>query len=178
METTKPAYEVKISLPNHHLDEKVPADCIGTLTIKFTYKPTEGFRSIHLTGRTKPLLTLSITGRIKYGTRGAEHGGQCVDEIRKIWGHIPEVSELCDLWDRWHLNDLRAGTKAQMEIIRKLSKCPVPTDWYTWACLTLKSHDLLEDRGYSFGREWLFEVIPVTVVKRIQDLAKNIDYPV
>jgi hypothetical protein len=174
MATTKD-YEVKVSLPNHFLDKKVPVNHCGVLTLKFTYKSTEGFRSVNLKKRTKPLLTLSIVGDIQYGFRDGECGGQCVDEIRKIWGHIPEVAELCDLWNRWHLNDIRAGTKAQMEFIRKLGKCPVSSDWYTWACSSLKVNNLLIDQGYTFGNAWLFELIPATVVKRIKALAKEID---
>lgn len=168
------SYEVKVSLPDHHLDSKVPEGYRGTLTIKLTHKPTTGFRSVHLRKSAKPVLTLSICGDIKFGAGGSV-GGQCEDTILKYWGHIPEVAELCALWERWHLNELQAGTKAQMEIVRNLPKCPVKTDWYTWASLNLQSQGLFEDRGYSFGREWLFETIPAKVVKRIKALAKEID---
>ena len=174
-QTTQKNYEVAVALPSHLMDKKVPRDYSGMLTIKFTYKPTDGFLSVNLKKRTKPLRTLSITGSISYGLHGGECVGQCVEEVRKYWGHIPEVAELCDLWDRWHLNDLRAGTKAQMEVVRSLPKCPVPSDWFTWACLNLKTRDFLVDKGYSFGNKWLFEVIPATVVKRIKGLAKKID---
>jgi hypothetical protein len=146
----------------------------GHLTIKFSYKDKNGFRSVGLKKSTGKLLTLSIVGDVNYGLNRGSCDGQCIDTIREIWGHIPEVSELCDLWERWHLNDIIAGTSKQMEVIRNLGKCPVPSDWYTWACLNLKAHDLLIDRGYQFGHEWLYEKIPAKVVARIKALAKAI----
>ena len=172
--TTKD-YEVKISLPGHAADKKVPRGYCGLLTIKLAYKPTGSFRSVYLKKRSTPLLTLSIVGEIRYGLRGGETGGQCVDEIRMIWGHIPEIAELCNLWDRWHLNDMNSGTKAQMEVIRKLGRCPASEDWLTWTSAHLALRDLLVDQGYTFGHAWLFEVIPAKVVVRIKALAKEID---
>jgi hypothetical protein len=171
--TPESSYAYSVQLPDHQLDPKVPNGYLGSLSVRLTYKSMGGFRSIHLKKHIKPLLTLSISGDTKY--QGSRSGGQCVKEIREIWGHIPDVAELCDLWERWHLNDMRAGTKAQMEIVRNLRKCPVSSDWYTWACFSLKSHGLLEDHGYTFGREWLFEVIPATVVKRIKVLVRKIN---
>ena len=43
--------------------------------------------------------------------------GQCQDEIRKGVPKAPwtkeMVDKLCDIWDRWHLNDKRAGCEHQ-----------------------------------------------------------------
>lgn len=154
--------------------KKGSEECTGHLTIKLTYKDKGSFRSINLRQTKGKVLTLSIVGTVRFGIRGGEVGGQCVSTVREIWGHIPEVAELCDLWERWHLNDLTAGTSKQMKVIRKLGECPVPSDWYPWACLSLKSNDLLVDRGYTFGHEWLYEVLPAKVVTRIKTLAKKI----
>lgn len=47
-------------------------------------------------------------------------------------------------------------------------------DWYDWACKFLASKNLLVDRGYTFGHDWLYETIPAKVVARIKALAKEI----
>lgn len=59
---------------------------------------------------------LSITGVIGPKNNGDCSGsaGQCVDEIRKgrpvaEWGWNDEMlQKFCDIWDMWHLNDMRA----------------------------------------------------------------------
>lgn len=175
MPTKNPKEDViVVHLPTRSIDGTT-AGLHGTLVITFQRKSTEGFRSVDLKRSRAKLLTLSIIGTIKYGVTGPQSSGQCVDEVRKVWGDDPLVAELCDIWDQWHLNDLRSGTRAQMAVIKNLGRCPVKADWFTWASLNLKVNDLLVDRGYSFGREWLFEKIPATVVERIRTLAKEID---
>lgn len=64
----------------------------------------------------------SITGVIAPTRNGNALGsaGQCVDEIR---GGTPTddwnkemLNKFCDIWDRWHLNDLRPYCKHQKEL--------------------------------------------------------------
>jgi hypothetical protein len=148
-------------------------ECSGHLTIKLTYKDKGSFRSVDLKKSKGKLLTLSIVGDVNFGFRRGSAGGQCISTVREIWGHIPEIAELCDLWERWHLNDLVAGTRKQMEAIRGMEKGP-NLDWYTWACAQLALRDLLVDREYTFGHEWLYEPLPAKVVARIKALAKEI----
>ena len=56
--------------------------------------------------------TISFVGEIyEKKRRKPSCCGQCQDEIRDIahqYG-ISDLVDLCDLWDKWHLNDLRAG---------------------------------------------------------------------
>jgi hypothetical protein len=175
--SSKPSKSTKDVVLGVHLpwqDKEGLRTCNGHLTITFAYKDKGNSRSVDLKKSKGKLLTLSIVGGVNFGIGKGEHWGQCIDTVREIWGHIPEVTELCDLWERWHLNDLVAGTRKQMEVIRSLGKCPVPSDWYTWACLSLKAHDLLVDQGYEFGHDWLYEPIPAKVVARIKALTKEI----
>ena len=50
----------------------------------------------------------------------AGSAGQCVDEIRKgspVGGWTPEMLEkFCDIWDRWHLNDMRPYCQHQKDL--------------------------------------------------------------
>lgn len=62
---------------------------------------------------------LSITGVVGPTPRGnAYSAGQCVDTIRggtptKMWSR-EMLDKLCDIWERWHLNDMRAGCEHQV----------------------------------------------------------------
>lgn len=65
---------------------------------------------------------LSITGVIGPMHNGNCYGscGQCVDEIREgepAEGWTREmVDRLCDIWDKWHLNDMRPYCEHQKEL--------------------------------------------------------------
>lgn len=64
-----------------------------------------------------PVLSITgVVGPTPYGN--AYSCGQCVDDIRegtptKMWSR-EMLDKLCDIWDRWHLNDMRAGCKHQV----------------------------------------------------------------
>ena len=92
-------------------------------------------------------------------------GGQCIDDCKGI---IPE--QLVSVWERWHLNDMRAGTPKQTEAIDKVSCTFDRLNWYAQACEYLKSIDLYEDNGYRYGSAWLREEIPSSVVDYIASL--------
>jgi hypothetical protein len=47
------------------------------------------------------------------GRPNAGGGGQCQDSIGKLWGNIFWIPTLLALWERWHLNDMRAGCEHQ-----------------------------------------------------------------
>lgn len=60
-------------------------------------------------------LELSMVGEI-----GHNCGGQCQDEMRRMLGageiegaHHPQLERMLDIWDRWHLNGMRAGCEHQ-----------------------------------------------------------------
>jgi len=60
---------------------------------------------------------LSMTGAVSEIVDGRPSGSgamcQQQDDIRRLFGHLPHVARLCDIWDRWHLNDLHAGCTHQ-----------------------------------------------------------------
>ena len=53
---------------------------------------------------------LSICGSI-WNPRGSDiySGGQNIDEIAKIFSHNKKVQKIREIWDRWHLNDMRTS---------------------------------------------------------------------
>lgn len=43
-------------------------------------------------------------------------GGQCVDEVAKLFPNDAKLQRMCKIWERWHLNDMRAGCEHQREL--------------------------------------------------------------
>lgn len=79
-----------------------------------------------------------------------------------------DVLKVQSIWNRWHLNDLRAGTPKQEEFIREW-KLSHRYD-YTKACEALEEAGLLYDNGYKYGSSWLKEELPTEVIKYLFSL--------
>jgi len=120
--------------------------------------------------------------------------GQCADSVRTLFKDVTGVSELCDLWDRWHLNDLTAGTRAQQEALRLPDFDPKAVEYrgipdhYASACKYLETRGLNPDPAvvigegthmkpgpYMYGHAWLVDKIPAEVEKRIEELCKLLE---
>jgi len=102
-------------------------------------------------------LELSITGEC------AGSAGQCIDSIREAGEGVADIQRLCDLWSRWHLNGLKAGTRAQNEHVATL-----PEDaTHDGRKASLIANGLQPDKGYSYGSAWLYEPLPESVVAEL-----------
>ena len=94
---------------------------------------------------------LSITGVHGPNRDGNAYGscGQIVETLKDP-AFIPregfDASRFADVWDHWHLNDLRAGCEHQRQAGVTLVNDPCPT------C------------GYKYGTAWLFEAVPDDVI--------------
>lgn len=114
-----------------------------------------------------------VNGKLSIvGVEGPKSNGNCkgscgqidplkIDNFKPLWNQ-ELVDKLNVIWDRWHLNDMRAGTILQEKAIR---------EWvvnnrydYTSACEYLKSINLYEDGDYKYGTAWLKEDLPVDVI--------------
>jgi len=114
---------------------------------------------------------LSICGTIEYH-RTFIAGGQIKDTLEKAYKNntlslkIPDALfiKILEIWDKWHLNDLRAYCIHQKPIVERhkgksydelikipeLKKCPV--------C------------GYRYGSQWRYEPLPEEVIEFIKSL--------
>lgn len=141
---------------------------------------------------------LSITaveGPDQHGN-AAGGAGQCRDALERIGKYRPgwdaaTVARLRDVWERWHLNDMRAGCEHQRAA--GWSDRPIdpdkPTDSYgihfegqqspSWNLLGWVRPDehpggLLtrecEECGYRYGTAWVREDVPADVVEWLRDL--------
>ena len=79
-----------------------------------------------------------------------------------------DVLKIQNIWNRWHLNDLRAGTPKQEEFVREW-KLTHNYD-YTIVCEALEEAGLLYDNGYKYGSSWLKEELPTDVIQYLFSL--------
>lgn len=106
---------------------------------------------------------LSITGKSRHCA------GQIADELLEMpasegRGYTEEMlSELNKVWNRWHLNDMRAGTPKQEDFVREYLK----DNQYDYTNITkaLEENGLLYDNGYKYGTGWLKEEVPLEVIE-------------
>lgn len=126
-------------------------------------KPTTSM-SVIITYRNHSRLSLMGTGR--YGS------GQVYEHLTEGKPSLgftkDDCSRLQQIWERWHLNDMRAGTPKQEDAVRKWRKTATAEElrnFYESACKMLESIDLLIDDGYKYGSAWLKEEVPIDVLK-------------
>jgi hypothetical protein len=138
---------------------------------------------------------LSITG-VEGPTKNGNCYGGCgqikLNPRKAAYGWTPNlVQSLVDVWEEWHLNDMRAGCLHQRALM--WDKLPInselPTDTYgnhlgegkppTWNMLVWVSRQehpkgLLsvpcDECGYKYGTAWLFEEIPAEVLIFLRSL--------
>lgn len=134
-------------------------------------------------------IKLSDSGKLSIvGVQGPRANGDCVGSCGQIENYLLEdvvkymdgwdhdsVKKLQDIWKRWHLNDMRAGTPEQEDFIREWMKSNRYD--YTAACNALKEAGLYEIDGYKYGHGWLMEEIPYEVVEWLVSLPESKTQP-
>jgi hypothetical protein len=106
-------------------------------------------------------------------------GGQCVDEVVAYFPRNATAQRMAEIWRRWHLNHMKAGSPAQAAHLRTLGEWTYGRDGfnshYDWACEKLKEVGLLEDasylhngKPYRYGSAWLKEELPADVRAEIE----------
>jgi len=127
--------------------------------------------TIDLTPAPESIQELSICANIRRGKREAE-SGQCRNSVRAMVPYLTKnkgdcLRELCEVWERWHLNGMIGASRAQREALKEAAK-KTPEVWnFDNAVSHLTSLGLHPDRGYSYGQAWLVEPLPEAVVKRV-----------
>ena len=84
------------------------------------------------------------------------------------------MAKFFNVWDRWHLNDMKAGDDEQEQFLRDnpMSKesYSYPKSYYDAACAHLAAHGLNPHNGYSYGHAWKHEDVPAEVLEFLQSL--------
>ena len=123
-------------------------------------------------------------------------GGQCLDDaniVRKM-AHNRLYMEILNLWKKYHLNDMHAGTptqekclqehKNESDAIRRQLEQAHPyynckylqpnISQYEIDCEILKKYGLYEvthdGKPYKYGHGWLYEPIPQKDLQRIKEI--------
>lgn len=105
-------------------------------------------------------------------------GGQCLDTIRK-YVNDPLFIEIYDLWKKWHLNTMHAGTEKQEAALDAWHESQQADDKITFFnykkdCDYLESIGLLFDeinsKPYKYGCGWLTRKIPDDIKARMIEL--------
>lgn len=81
-----------------------------------------------------------------------------------------KLAQFKAVWDKWHLNDLKAGTPAQEAYLETQTFPGHPTNHYDWACKVLAEAGLNPDSGYSYGSKWLRVEVPDEIIDFLQSL--------
>ena len=134
-------------------------------------------------GKPAPYWEFSTSGAIWNNTH-TDHisGGQNLDHLNEYAAirAVAEFREVYDLWKKYHLNGMTAGSPAQESAIKEYkaenAKQGKRYD-YTEACEFLKARGLLDDEGYiyegkpyRYGSAWLVTEIPEADKSRIRAL--------
>lgn len=102
-------------------------------------------------------------------------GGQCLDRLMKIYKEqnvfVPSnIKLLTELWEKYHLNDLHAGTPEQENYLHSIGITDFANN-YKKCCEELKKVNLYEcewkgEKSY-FGGSWFHWDIPDEDIKKI-----------
>lgn len=103
------------------------------------------------------------------------------------------IAEFVEVWNRWHLNGMRAGAPDQEKALRRMPEAKYPVSHYDAACAFLAKRGLLESqseaeifvtgrgkriaKGYRYGSGWVTEVLPPEVIEYVRNLPPSPDTP-
>lgn len=138
-------------------------------------------------GRKTPQYTeLSICGEV-WNTRRTDivMGGQCLKSM-KPYIHSTLFNEIYELWEKYHLNRMHAGTPEQEAAIEVKEERIGRQLTYKECCEFLKEVHLYEveytgpavgrmydHESYVYGHAWLIQALPDDVVRRVMEIAKE-----
>lgn len=123
---------------------------------------------------------LSICGNV-WNAAGSDimTGGQCRDTLAKLFPDAGPVKRLLGIWDRYHLNGMKGGTREQERYLKDARvKAVYPASQYDADCKVLEKANLLTvtggpevtnangaavRRNYKYGTAWLVEALPADV---------------
>ena len=117
--------------------------------------------------------TLSICADV-YTCKNYRHLESCGQTYDYFKCQTPAQKKLVEFWKKHHLNDLKAGTKAQTELLEEFRKSAENNKYdYTAECKYLEERNMLVDRGYKYGTSWLCTTFPQDELLSIIQELKN-----
>jgi hypothetical protein len=99
--------------------------------------------------------------------------GQILKELLSLFPEDQLLQRIVGVWEKWHLNDLKAGSPRQEEFLS--TKNAPKGDHYEWAIQELTdaglnpdSEYLYQDSPYKYGSAWLKAELPSSVIAEIE----------
>lgn len=142
---------------------------------KITIKEKDGKQELSITGVHGPYRdgnSYGSCGQIIMDFKEYDHRGsysiQDIDTSGSLF-NLDSVKVLFDIWDKYHLNTMRAGTLKQEAFLSYHEK----SGWkynYKQACKKLKAAGLYDDNGRKYGHAWYYEPLPKSVVECLNAL--------
>lgn len=97
-------------------------------------------------------------------------GGQITSDLKKMFANDPKAQEIAEVWERWHLNGLKAGCREQDEFVRNYFADKRYT--YDKACEALEAAGLYTVKRplleYKYGYAWLVERLPEAIIAQVE----------
>ena len=131
-------------------------------------RKSRNFETLEEVGEDAPVLSIC----------GSDHltGCPCQQQDR-IKNYRPRVKAkdlemfdfLMSTWYKYHLNDMKAGTKQQSATLEG-SGCKGWASSYDEDCAKLESLGLLYDRGYKYGTSWLYMPIDSETLAKLDEI--------
>ncbi|HTF53577.1 MAG TPA: hypothetical protein VK735_39545 [Pseudonocardia sp.] len=115
------------------------------------------------------------TFRERSRRRDSDGAGQIVDILNEITTPAPgwtldEIGALRRAWERWHLNDMRAGCAHQTAVT-----VPDNVSWDKRSRYRLDNTPQCPETGYRWGSRWLVEPLTDDARAEIESLADKLD---
>ena len=153
--------------------------CLGTTNYTTGQRTAKVFCKITYEDKKSNQKILSIHGVVGPKKNGDAYGscGQIIythivaPNYKEDWNFL-KIQAFYNMWERWHLNDMCAGTPTQEKLIRKWEQIG---NKYTYekACAYLKSNDMYIDDGYIYGSKWLYEAVDPYALEFLKDLTET-----
>jgi hypothetical protein len=185
----------ELSLGKIDYENSGKKNCAVTLLITIKTKPatTAPYLDVDLKPITE-ITELSITGTVRKPDRSDAYTcGQICDTVQEYFGKSRTIRRICEIWQRYHLNGMRAGTRVQMEALAGLKF--TTGEFYKLRCEVLAEKHLLDvpipeesrenfrymvgadgelPTTYRFGSAWLYEPIPPEVLDELRQLIDSV----
>lgn len=98
-------------------------------------------------------------------------GGQCLEMLYNNFVGLrgnKKFNTIYQLWKKYHLHDMHAGTPAQEEALKECNERD-----YNKQLKFLETKNLKIDHGYTYGTSWLYQPIPADDLATIKDIILN-----
>ena len=130
---------------------------MGWVKLPYEERRRKAIIEVEITAKQEGL-ALSICGEIKRYSYG-----QCREDMKKyIVAPRHNFDEIMEVWEKYHLNDMHAGTPTQEKLLHSANIID-----YDEAIEYLKKNNLYIDNGHKYGSGWRLEKIPSSVLDKV-----------